>query len=79
MPTGDNRGQRRSATTHELEFAGDVGDAVGPLDVDGEAAQAGEVSGFDAGSAGVFAERDVADAVAADRLGERLGAETWQA
>ena len=75
MPTGDDRGQRRSATTHELEFAGDVG----PLDVDGEAAQAGEVSGLDAGSAGVFAERDVADAVAADRLGERLGAETWQA
>jgi hypothetical protein len=41
------------------------------------------VSGLDAGSAGVFAERDVADVVAAifycpvaaDRLGERLGAE----
>jgi hypothetical protein len=41
------------------------------------------VSGLDAGSAGVFAERDVADVVAsifycpvaADRLGERIGVE----
>src|SRR3954451_20029757 len=67
----------------DIEFAGDVRDAIGPQDVDGEAAKAGEVSGLDAGSAGVFAERDVADVVAAifycpvaaDRLGERLGVE----
>src|SRR4051794_22684681 len=67
----------------DIEFAGDVFDTVGAQDVDGEASEAGEVCRLDAGSAGVFAERDVADVmasvldapVASDRLAECLGAE----
>ncbi len=61
---------------------GDVFDAVGAQDVDGEAAEPGEVHRLDPGSAVVFTERDVANVmasifdrpVAADGMAERLGA-----
>src|SRR3954463_7888940 len=49
----------------DIEFAGDVFDTVGAQDVDREASEAGEVCRLDAGLAGVFAEGDVADIMAA--------------
>lgn len=66
----------------DIEFTDDVLDAVGPQNVDREAAEAGEVCRLDAGSALVFAERDVPNVMTAifdspmvsDHLAERLGA-----
>ena len=49
----------------QVELPGDVGGSVGAQDIEGEAAQAGEVSRFGSDAALVFAEGDVADVVAA--------------
>lgn len=45
----------------EAELAADVGDAVGAQDVEGEAAEPGEVAWFGGNAAVVFEEADIAD------------------
>ena len=49
----------------EVEFPADVDGAVGAQDVEGEAAEPGEVAGFGSNAALVFEEADIADVVAA--------------
>ena len=49
----------------EVEFPADVDGAVGAQDVEGEAAEPGEVAGFVSNAAVVFEEADIADVVAA--------------
>ena len=65
----------------DVEFPADVSGAVGPEDVEGEGAHAGELAGVGSDSAAVLEEGNVADVVVpifyppviADGVGSQIG------